>query len=264
MSDDLVFEETGPVVTLSFNRPAARNALTLAMLAELAGGLQRCAARTDLRAVVLRGAGQQPFSAGYNIDQLPSHSLSAEDARRIHAPVRAVAKAILECPHPVIGAARKFIFGAALDIFCHCDLRMCTEGTTFCMPPNRYGFLYPSEGMQALADVIGLSHATEMLLLGVPIPTADAAAWGLVQKVFAPDAFEAGLKAICDVVANNAPLSMRETKRALQALRKPPGDGSALARDRMYARIAASLNSTDVREAMTAFREKRPPQFLGH
>lgn len=261
MSDELVIDDSGPVAVISFNRPAARNALTLGMLTDLAEAVQRCAARTDLRAVVLRGAGEQPFSAGYNMDELPDHALTAEDARAIHAPVRAVADAIAECPHTVIGAARKFVFGAALDIFSHCDLRVCAEGTTFCMPPNRYGFLYPAEGMQRLASLVGLSRATEMLLLGENVPAADGAAWGLVHKVYAAEPFEAELKALCDVVAGNAPLSMRETKHEL--LRISRGVVPAESTDALYARMAVCLNSEDVREAMAAFREKRAPQFLG-
>lgn len=262
MTADLVVDESGPVAIISFNRPAARNALTLDMLNSLAEALRSCAARTDLRAVVLRGAGDMPFSAGYNIEELPGQTHSAEDARKIHAPVRAAADAILEFPHPVIGAARKFIFGAALDIFCHCDLRVCAEGTSFCMPPNRFGFLYPGEGIERLADMIGVSRATQMLLLGEPVPTGDAAAWGLVHKVFAADSFEADLKAFGEVVAGNAPLSMRETKRALLDAQRQRS-GTPESADGMYARIAACLNSDDVREAMAAFREKRKPHFVG-
>ena len=264
MTGDLVVDESGPIAIISFNRPTARNALTLDMLNSLVEALQRCAARTDLRAVVLRGAGDMPFSAGYSLDELPGQKLSALDAQKIHAPVRAVANAIAECPHPVIGAARKFIFGAALDIFCHCDLRLCAEETSFCMPPNRFGFLYPGEGMQGLVDVIGLSRATQMLLLGESVPSSDAATWGLVHKVFAADSFEADLKAFGEVVAGNAPLSMRETKRALRDAQRQRSGGTREPSGDMYARIAACQNSDDVREAMTAFREKRKPRFVGH
>ena len=267
MTGDLLVDGNGPVAVISFNRPAARNALTLGMLEGMAKALQDFAARTDLRAVVLRGADDLPFSAGYNIDELPGQAISAEDARKIHAPVRAVADAIVECPHPVIGAARRFIFGAALDLFCHCDLRVCAEETSFCMPPNRFGFLYPSEGMQRLADVIGQTRATQMLLLGERVPTIDAAAWGLVHKVFAGDAFEAELKALVEVVAGNAPLSMRETKRSLLEAQRQHNaasrESTGKSTDAMYARIAACLNSDDVREATAAFREKRKPRFAG-
>ena len=263
MTDELIVDDTGPVATFAFNRPAARNSLTLAMLTGLAEGLQRCAARDDLRAVVLRGAGELPFSAGYNLEQIQDHPWSADDARRLHAPIRAVADAIRACPHPVIGAARKFVFGAALDIYGHCDLRVCAAGTTFSMPPNRFGFLYPAEGVRALAQAIGLAHATEMLLLGQPVTTEAAAQWGLAQRVFPQNAFESGLEEIRDVVAGNAPLSMRATKRILRGDPARDGDDERDRLERAYADIAACMNSADVREAMTAFREKRTPRFQG-
>lgn len=263
MNGDLLVDDAGPVAVISFNRPEARNALTRGMLRELTSTLQRCGDRTDLRAVVLRGYGEQPFSSGYNLDELPSHALTSDDARKIHAPVLAVAEAIRACPHPVIGAARKYIFGAALDIFAHCDLRLCAVGTTFCMPPNRLGFLYPDEGMRRLSEVIGLSRATHMLLLGAPISTEQAVAWGLVHQTFAADAFEAGVHAFCAEVAANAPLSMRATKQVLQTLQGQSSVPSAASDEAMYVRIAACLNSSDVREAVKAFAEKRAPVFHG-
>lgn len=263
MTEDLIVDETGPIATFSFNRPAARNALTLEMLTALEAGLLRCASRGDLRAVVLRGAGGQAFSAGYNVDQLSDREMSIEDARRIHEPIRAVADAILACPHPVIGAARKFIFGAALDIFCHCDLRVCCEGTTFCMPPNRFGFLYHYAGIRRLAGVIGLSRATQMLLLGSPVTTESAAAWGLVHNVYAGEIFETELVALCETVASNAPLSMRGTKYALNEYAEHATASNAAALEKMYAGIVACLNSADVQEGRAAFAAKRAPRFQG-
>lgn len=263
MVDNLIIDETGPIARFSFNRPAARNALTLEMLTVLEAGLRRCASRTDLRAVVLRGAGEQGFSAGYNVEQLSDRTASLDDARLIHEPIRAVADAIVACPHPVIGAARKFIFGAALDIFSHCDLRMCSQGTTFCMPPNRFGFLYHSAGIRRLADVIGLSRATQMLLLGTPVTTEDAAAWGLVQNVCPDSEFESSLDALCEAVALNAPLSMRGTKRMLNEFGADANDSHPAALEKMYAEILVCLNSADVREGRAAFAAKRAPRFEG-
>jgi enoyl-CoA hydratase/carnithine racemase len=260
MASELLIEESGAVASIAFHRPAARNALTLPMLEEMAAALQAFAGRTDLRVVVLRGAGELPFSAGYDMTQLPARTLTSEDARAIHAPVRAVANAIARCRHPVVGAAREFVFGAAFDIFLHCDLRICSDDTRFCMPPNRHGFLYPVEGVQRLAAVAGVARAGFMLLTGGTLTAAEAMADGIVQKEMAAARFEAELQALCATLAGNAPLSVSETKQILQALAR----GETVAGDAaMYERIAACLNSDDVREAKAAFREKRPPVFRG-
>lgn len=260
MAAELLVEERDAVATIAFDRPGARNALSLAMIEEMTAALERFAQRPDLRVVVLRGARDLPFSAGFDMTQLPSGSLSSEEARAMHAPIRAVAGAIARCPHVVVGAARGFVFGAAFDLFLHCDLRICTHDTRFCLPPNRHGFLYPVEGVQRLAAMAGQARAASMLLTGAPVGAAEALADGIVQQQVAPQRFDQELEALCAVLAANAPLSMRETKRTLQDLARglaPPDE------QEMYTRIAACLNSEDVREAMAAFRGKRKPVFRG-
>lgn len=260
MASELLIQEQGAVATIAFDRPAARNALTLAMLQEMAAAFERFAVRDDLRVVVLRGAGELPFSAGYDMTALPSRELDREDARAIHAPVRAVADAIQRCPHAVLGAARGFVFGAALDLFAHCDLRLCADDTRFCMPPNRHGFLYPVEGMARLAAVVGATRAASMVLLGAPISAPEAQADGLVNNAVPAAQFESELQQLCAALAANAPLSMRASKQLLGAISRGEIQRSD---DACYDRIAACLNSADVREAMAAFRDKRPPVFKG-
>ena len=260
MTSELLIEESGAVATIAFNRPAARNALSPAMLEEMASALESFADRTDLRVVVLRGAGELPFSAGYDMTELPSRTLGVEDARAIHAPVRAAADAIERCPQPVIGAAREFVFGAAFDLFLHCDLRICSDDTRFCMPPNRHGFLYPAQGLQRLAATAGLARAGFMLLTGNTVAASQAVTDGIVQMMVPAANFESELQSLCATVAGNAPLSLRETKTMLQALAR----GEIITADpAMYERIAACLNSADVQEAKAAFREKRRPVFRG-
>lgn len=249
----------GPVATISFHRPQARNALTGAMLQALVAALDEFSAREDLRVVVLRGAGELAFSAGYNLDELPSHLLSADDARAIHAPVRQAALAIAHCRHPVLAAARRFVIGAGLDLFCHADMRICTEGCSFVMPPNKYGFVYPMEGLAALAQAAGAARAADMLLSSQPLSSEQALACGLVQRVLKPEAFEAELTALAQTLAANAPLSMRASKQALRAMQASPASDQAC-----YQHMADCLNSQDSREAVASFREKRKSVFTGH
>ena len=259
MTPELLISEVGPVATMAFNRPSARNSLSVAMLQELASAIHGLAGREDLRVIVLRGAGELPFSAGYDMRELPADALlTADDARAIHQPVRAAADAIAASPHIVVGAARKYAFGAGFDVFLHCDLRICSEDARFCMPPNRHGFLYPMEGLARLTALAGLSRASWMLLTGLPVQAHDALRDGIVQQLVSDANFEADLKALCETLAGNAPLSMRETKRLLQQ-----ASSVRESDEKMYDRMAFCLNSDDVREAMRAFREKRTPVFRG-
>jgi len=256
--DTLQLAIDGPVATIVFNRPQARNALTGAMLQGLEAALGECSAREDLRVVVLRGAGELAFSAGYNLDELPAHPLSTADARAIHAPVRLAAQAIAQCRHPVLAAARRFVIGAGLDLFCHADMRICSEGCSFVMPPNKYGFVYPMEGLAALAQAAGAARAADMLLSSQALSSEQSLACGLVHRVFKPDAFEGDLAALAQTLAANAPLSMRMSKLALRAMQTLPASDPAY-----YQPMADCLNSLDSREAMAAFREKRKPVFTG-
>lgn len=260
MGAELRVGRDGAVATIALARTAARNVLTTDMLQGIADALDALSGDGRLRVVVLRGEGDAPFSAGYDMSTLPAGTVTEAEARAIHAPVRAAAAAIERCAHPVVGAARGYVFGAALDLFLHCDLRVCSDDTRFCMPPNRHGFLYPWEGVRRLAAVAGLACAQRMLLTGAAVPAAEALAAGIVQQSVDGARFEEALQALCDQLAGSAPMSTRETRRMLHGLARgePPPDDREL-----YARITRCLNSEDVREAMVAFRERRPPRFAG-
>lgn len=259
MSDGTVrLKIEGALACILIDRPQAQNALTRAMLGELTQLLEDCSAQESLRLVVIRGAGDLAFSAGYNLEELPSGELTAAQARALHEPVRRAAQAIVECRHPVLAAAQKFVIGAALDLYCHCDLRLCEQGTKFSMPPNRYGFLYPSEGMRQMAQVATTSLTHEMLYTGQSISAQRALAHGLVNRVVDTEQFDQELGELCEALQANAPLSMRATKRALRDLAQ-----TAASDEGAYQSIADCLNSQDVREALSAFREKRRPVFRG-
>jgi enoyl-CoA hydratase/carnithine racemase len=151
----------------------------------------------------------------------------------------------------VIGAARGFVYGGALDLFAHCDLRLCVQGCRFCMPPNRHGFLYPDAGLERLMQVTGLAAATDLLLTAESIDSARALAVGLVQRVSTAEAFESDLQSVCASIVRNAPLARLAGR----------GAAAGADEDAMYDRIGRCLDSADCREALQAFRDKREPRF---
>ena len=258
MTQDIYYAEKNQLAIFSFSRPHAKNALTLEMLDFLKNGILKCNQSKTLRAVLIRGKGDLPFSAGFNLNQISDDLLTAEEAIDFHKPIRDVASAIRDCRLPVIGAAQRFVFGAALDIYLHCDLRVCTSTTVFCMPPNRYGFLYPSQGIERMVNVLGLARATEMLMIGSTVNSQYALQNNLVHQCCADQDFEGFVEIFCASVSSNAPLSMRGTKRILNDLGRGEID-----QKKMYQEIANSLNSLDAQEGRLAFMEKRTPQFKG-
>ena len=126
------------------------------------------------------------------------------------------------------------------------------------MPPNRYGFLYPSEGIERMVNVLGLARATEMLMIGSPVNSQYALQNNLVHQFCIDQDFEDFVESFCTLVTSNAPLSMQGTKRLLNNIGRFDID-----QQNMYEEIANSLNSFDAKEGRVSFLEKRPPQFKG-
>jgi enoyl-CoA hydratase len=246
----------GPVVTVALDHPAKRNALSPAMLWSLAETVRSLSDREDLRVVVLRGAGDSPFSAGYDLGELPDRPVTGEEARAIHAPIRAAVAAIGRCRHPVVAAVRGFALGAALELMLSCDLRVASEDTQFGLPVTRWGFLYPYEGIRQFIETIGLSHTTSLLLLGDMVDAARAYEMGLVHRVIPGDRFDAEVEAAAAAVGQAVPLAVRETKALLQRARWDAQPSAAFLED-VYLRIAACLGSQESRARRASRQEAR-------
>jgi enoyl-CoA hydratase/carnithine racemase len=243
----LRLDGNGPVATVGLDQPARRNALTPQLLAELGETIQALSDRDDLRVVVLRGAKDAPFSSGYDLGALPDRTISRDEARGIHAPIRAAAEAIRQCRHPVVAAVRGFAFGAALELVASCDIRLASGEARFSIPATRWGFLYPYEGIRSLIEVLGVSHATGLLLLGEAVSASRAYEMGLVHRVVPPDRFEAEVEAIATAVTEGAPLAIQETKALLQRARWDARPSEEFIND-IYERIASCIGSQDSRD----------------
>jgi len=244
--------ETGGVIaTIALDQPARRNALTPRLLAELSVTIRALSDRDDLRVVVLRGAGEAPFSSGYDLGTLPDRAISPDEARGIHAPIREAVGAILGCRHPVLAAVRGYAFGAALELVASCDLRLASEEARFAIPATRWGFLYPYEGIRSLVEVLGHAHATHLLLLGEPVSASRAYEIGLVHRVVPADRFEAELEALATAVTEGAPAAIRETKVLLQRARWDARPSAEFIGE-VYGRIAACLGGEDARDRRRA------------
>jgi enoyl-CoA hydratase/carnithine racemase len=244
---NLRVETNGAAATVALDQPARRNALSPELLLDLSRTVRALSDRDDVRVVVLRGAGESPFSSGYDLTELPDRAVSPAEARTIHAPIRAAAEAITECRHPVVAAVRGFAFGAAVELVLSCDIRLASEETRFCIPATRWGFLYPYEGIRLFIEVLGASHATSLLLLGDIVPASRAYEIGLVHRVTPGDRFEAEIEAVVTTMVQSAPLAVRETKTLLQRARWDAQPSAAFLEE-VYGRIAMCLSSQESRD----------------
>ena len=258
MTDGLRVDVDGPVATLTLDRPEALNALTVAVKVALRRELERIAADRNVRAVILTGAGRA-FCAGQDLAERgqPDAAPLDEELRERYNPI---IRALRSMGQPVIAAVNGVAAGAGASLAFACDLRIAAPEARFVLAFGRIRLVPDSGATWLLPRLVGAARATEIALVGDPIPADEALRIGLVSRVVPADDLMAEARALADRVAAGAPLAIALTKGALERAwsidLKEALDGEAKLQG-----IAGA--SADHAEGLAAFREKRPPQFTG-
>jgi enoyl-CoA hydratase/carnithine racemase len=168
--------------------------------------------------------------------------------------------ALLAVEVPVIALIHGYCFGGGVALSLGCDLRYASDDALFAIPAARLGLGYGLAAVQALIDVVGPSAAKEILFTARRYGAADAQALGLVNRVFPKAELDAAVEEIALAIAANAPLTIRAVKRAAREALRDESRRDAGAIERM---VAACFDSSDYREGVRAFLEKRSPRFEG-
>jgi enoyl-CoA hydratase/carnithine racemase len=253
MTDELLYEVRDGIGHVTLNRPHARNALTFAMYERLAA---IAADPQDIRALVITGAGEKAFAAGTDIGQFRAFG-GAEDAIAYEAKLDRVLGTLERCPVPTIAAIAGACTGGGAGIAAACDLRIAAANARFGFPIARtLGNCLSMSNIARLSALIGPARVTEMIFTARLLDAEEARGVGLVSEVL-PDqpALAARAAALAQLVASQAPLTLRATKEALRRLRDslPPDEDL----------IRLCYTSADFREGMEAFLGKRPPVWQG-
>ncbi|MFG1462044.1 enoyl-CoA hydratase/isomerase family protein [Xanthobacter sp. DSM 24535] len=248
-------EISGPVARLTFDRPAARNAMTWRMYEQLAEACELLTAKADtVRVAVLRGAGGKAFVAGTDIEQFRAFT-SGEDGIAYEAKVEGFIGALERLPMPSIAVVEGFAVGGGMAISNACDFRVATPGARFGVPIARtLGNCLSAANLRRLTRTLGLPTVKRMLLLAELLP-AESLPAGYVSVV-APEALDTHLDDMCARIASQAPVTMRVTKEALRRLCDDlnPEDGDL---------VRTAYGSGDFHEGVDAFTSKRPPVWRG-
>jgi enoyl-CoA hydratase/carnithine racemase len=259
-----VLSEPGVVWRLTLNRPDARNAVSAAMVEELAGALGRAAADPGCRVVVLAGAGKD-FCAGADVGEL-AVARNSEGLVAYGATFASVLRAIEDQPQPVIAQVHGAALGAGCQILVACDLAAATEDARIGIPSARLGLLIGYENVERLTLAIGPKRATEMLVAGRTLTGMEAAEWGLVNDAIPREALGERVMEMAEGIAALAPLSVKGSKRGIRAVMRSlmmdRATGGHLAAD-FDVMAAAAFASEDLAEGLAAFRERRSPRFGG-
>jgi enoyl-CoA hydratase/carnithine racemase len=235
-----------------------RNAISMAMLAELNALLARAGGDRSLRCVVLTGAGEKAFCAGADLKERAR--MGPEEVHAFHDGLRRALRGIEEAPQVFVAALNGAALGGGLELALACDLRIAADSAEVGLPEVGLGIIPGGGGTQRLARLVGVARAKDLVLTARRIGAAEALAAGVVLRVAPATRLLDEALAYAGEVARNAPVSLRQAKRAIDdGLHLSLDDALAL-ENRLY---QDCLGTRDRVEALRAFAEKRPPVFTG-
>ncbi|MBX3534537.1 MAG: enoyl-CoA hydratase/isomerase family protein [Xanthobacteraceae bacterium] len=253
-------EIKGPVGYLILDRPERKNALSFDMWKEVTRLINEFGANRALRVVVLRGARDLPFCSGADISEFETVRANAEGARAYEDANVVAFDAIAACPLPTIAMIRSFCMGGGMGLAAACDLRVAAESAEFAIPPGKLGLAYPPSAIRYIVAAIGASNAKDLLYSARRVKAVEAEKLGLINKLTEEDALESEVEKLASVISENAPLSLKAGKLAINY-----AAGYEFAQDMKAVKDAADrcFDSADYREGRSAFLEKRKAQFKG-
>jgi enoyl-CoA hydratase len=252
----LLLEKDAAIATITFNNPKALNALTLEIFEGLETLFDDLESDTEVRVIILTGAGDKAFIAGGDISHLAG--LDADGARQFALLAQRVIDRIETFPKPVIAAINGYCLGGGNELAMGCDLRIAADSAKFGQPEVKLGIIPGFAGTQRLSRLIGKGRAKEMIFTGEMIDADQACRIGLVNRVVAKERLMAEAKALamqmCDKSASAISLSKDAIDNGLEM------DFARAARYEADL-FALSFTTADCKEGITAFLEKRPAKF---
>ncbi|HYY76797.1 MAG TPA: enoyl-CoA hydratase-related protein [Gaiellaceae bacterium] len=251
-------ERDDGVATITVNRPDALNALDLEHLRDLHGRLDEVARDDDVRVVVLTGAGERAFVAGADIKYMSG--LSVLEGREWGGLGHATAELLETMPKPTIAAINGFALGGGCELALACDLRYASTAAKLGQPEINLGILPGWGGTQRLARATSLGFAKELVLTGRTVAADEAERRGLVNAVYEPEELMPKVLETARLLASKSPVALAWTKEATN-LALQGGHAANLAQE--AALFAMAFSTEDQKEGMSAFVEKRQPEFRG-
>ena len=253
---ELLVERDGPVLTVTFNRPEQRNAMTWAMYDGLFDACESADDSDEVRAMVLRGAGDRAFVAGTDIAQFSEFS-SGKDGVAYEAKIARIVGRLEEVRVPTVAAVNGYCVGGGLAFAAVCDLRVATRSARFGIPIARtLGNCLSMNTYSLLVHHLGPARTLDMLLRARLISGEDAHAAGFVSEVCADEDLDGTVSDLVAPLLGHSPLSMWAAKEAVLRIRRaqiPDGDDI----------VEQVFGSDDFRGAVRAFAAKEPAQWTG-
>ncbi len=254
--EHLLVEAEPPAARITLNRPERRNALSLELMEELIAALKALGASSEVRAIVVEGAGPV-FSSGHDLSEMVGRDLGFY--QRLFDVCTVMMEAIHRVPQPVIAKVHGIATAAGCQLVAACDLAVAAEGTRFATPGVKTG-LFCSTPMVPVSRAVGRKRALQLLLTGEPIDAETARDWGLVNLVVPAEELEAAVAELVEKIARSSPLTVGIGKEAFYAQIELD---EHRAYDLTKAVMAMNSLAGDAQEGICAFLEKREPTWKG-
>jgi enoyl-CoA hydratase len=253
------FQVDASTATLIFDRPEARNAMTWAMYDALVDACETADADDRIRVLVLKGTGDQAFVSGTDISQFTAFT-TRDDVLAYERRLDRVFDRLERVTKPTIAQVQGVATGGGCVIALACDFRICTPDARFGVPIARtLGNCLSTANCARLVDLVGPARTKDLLLTGRLVEAAEAEAVGLATRVVAAAAIDAEVRALAELLAANAPLTIRASKETVRQILEarrvhaPPADDL----------VAACYLSDDFQGGVAAFLARRAPRFTG-
>jgi enoyl-CoA hydratase/carnithine racemase len=259
-AEHLVIERDGAALVIRLNRPAQRNAISVAMIRQIIGVLGEIDSDQGVRGVIITG-GESYFSAGADLREAPVIMSSPGTAVDYMALWRRLNRSLEELSKPVIAAIEGFCLTGGFELALACDIRIAGEGSSFGITSSKIGTVPGSGGTQRLPRIVGVSNALDMLLSGDAVDAQHAQRIGLLSRLVEKGQALAEAKAMVKVYEMRAPLSLKLLKRAVYG-----GMQMDLASAIEYESfiVTTIYQTKDRLEGINAFLEKREAKFQGN
>lgn len=256
--ETIIFEVQDGIGILKFNRPKALNAINDQVLKEVNDVIDRVEKDTSIRVLILTGEGEKAFVAGADISHMVN--LNPLQLRRFSREGQETLFRLERLPIPVIACVNGYALGGGTEIAMACDFIYASENAKFGQPEINLGIIPGFGGTQRLSRLVGKAMAKELCMTGKMIDAKEAKEIGLVNRVFPPDKLWEETMKTAKLLASKGKVSLKAVKDCIErGLDVDLRDGCYMESDA----FALCMTSPDGKEGMTAFLEKRKPEFKG-
>ncbi|MEA1967585.1 MAG: enoyl-CoA hydratase-related protein [Thermodesulfobacteriota bacterium] len=259
MNDDvLIKEEKDCTVILSLNRPKAMNSLNFELLYAIRDQIDELLYRSDIRTVIITGAGEKAFCAGADLKERAT--LSQDEVKKFILTIRNLLTSIQNLNKPVIAAINGIALGGGTEIALAADIRIAADTATMGLTETRLAIIPGGGGTQRLPRIIGVAKAKELIFTGKRVDAREALDINLVNKVCRPEDLMDQCMEMAEMIKETGPIAVEMAKYAInQGIETDLATGLAIESNA----YRVTIPTKDRVEGLTAFREKRKPVYKG-